>query len=439
MNVELWQGRGEGQLSPNDVYPVRDAVYNAYHSGHFLTTAAGNDDRLDGVEVFPASLRGMVISATAVGCDRSRPVGYQSGPNVDIAAPGSAWDDVNEVSIAQIVTTYLEDEYYGIDRAPYGATSAANPHVAGSAGLLLSHTPAPTNEDIREVLQRTAQDLGDIGWDELTGHGLLRIDSALSVLDQFELVHDSTSTLSPKPMKADSCVLRTWSNIAILGTYSTFVGNTPVDYYTDKYCLRYAATVTDVADEALVWTRGRECVSAIDLGPEDSYDGLFWPYTAAVDSVVGETAYLHGHTYRFWTNSSCTSSLGWYPLKLPLPAGGLSGNTFSWSYLEDTSSREGAAPTGLLGISDGQSFVVRAGPTPLRFYSPSGSDSRLAVYDVTGRQLAEIEIPGRNTPGWKEVLLDPRDVEGVSLPSGVYMARLRAGEHQARFRIVVAR
>ena len=53
----------------------------------------------------------------------------------------------------------------------------ATPHVAGVAGLAMSRYPSKDNEWIRQKLRDTAEDLGDDGWDEEYGYGL--VDAAL--------------------------------------------------------------------------------------------------------------------------------------------------------------------------------------------------------------------------------------------------------------------
>lgn len=440
INAAIWEGSEEHQLTQDDVDPLRDAVYNIFNAGVFLPTAAGNLTQPGGSAVYPASFRDMVLAAATVGCDGTSPATYQSGPNVDLAAPGTAWNDTTSTRIQQIVTTWLDDEYTGIDLGFFGATSSANPHVAGAAGLLLSHTPELTNEDVRELLQRTARDLDPSGRDDVTGHGLLRIDNALAALDTLTLVHDSTSTLTVKPVRYDSCEVRTWRNISIVGTYATHVGNEPQDYYSDKYCLLYTATATDLADSKYFWVRGRQCVSAIDLAPSDTYDGHFTPYAASVDTIIGQTAYLHGHTYRFWTDSACSTSLGWYPLKVPLPPGGLSDDIFSWSYLKEPSTRGFTdSPHVELGIRSGQTYFVGSSPSLVRFYSHDGLGSELEVFDAAGRKRASIVIPGSGSPGWVDASWGGLDDNGKIAPSGIYFGRLRAAGESVRLRFVVIR
>ena len=56
----------------------------------------------------------------------------------------------------------------------YG-TSAASPHVAGAAALLLSENPARTANDLQSLLEGTAIDMGIAGKDDLYGSGRLNL------------------------------------------------------------------------------------------------------------------------------------------------------------------------------------------------------------------------------------------------------------------------
>ncbi len=54
----------------------------------------------------------------------------------------------------------------------YSGTSMACPHVAGVAGLVWSHFPKKTSQEIRKALTASADDLGPAGRDDAYGHGL---------------------------------------------------------------------------------------------------------------------------------------------------------------------------------------------------------------------------------------------------------------------------
>jgi subtilisin-like proprotein convertase family protein len=65
------------------------------------------------------------------------------------------------------------------DFSPFFGTSAAAPHAAAIAGLVLSGNPGATYADLKEAFDATALDLAPAGVDTRTGHGLLRADTLL--------------------------------------------------------------------------------------------------------------------------------------------------------------------------------------------------------------------------------------------------------------------
>ncbi|MBN9740781.1 hypothetical protein DMP23_06605 [Amycolatopsis sp. A1MSW2902] len=65
---------------------------------------------------------------------------------------------------------------------PFYGTSAAAPHAAAIAALLLSGKPAATPADVRTALVSSAIDLGAPGFDAVTGNGVIMAGPALAAL-----------------------------------------------------------------------------------------------------------------------------------------------------------------------------------------------------------------------------------------------------------------
>ena len=66
-------------------------------------------------------------------------------------------------------------------------TSPAAPHAAAVAALMLQALPSLTPAELGEALRDTAQNMGPAGFDNKSGFGLIRADSALNALHVFDI------------------------------------------------------------------------------------------------------------------------------------------------------------------------------------------------------------------------------------------------------------
>ncbi|MEZ4649673.1 MAG: S8 family serine peptidase [Candidatus Eisenbacteria bacterium] len=338
------------------------------------------------------------------------------------------------------MTTAIGGGYSGTSGDPcklnyFSGTSAAMPHVAGTAALFLSHTDYATNEDISEVLLRTAKPLGS---PLKFGRGFLQAGDALELIDARALVHDSTATIGSSTI-VDSCRVQKFRNIRLAAAVPgspNFMGET---YQTvPAHLHRYETTVTldehlDSGASIEAWVRGLQSIAARDTL---DYDGYFEPYVGEVDSIGWNTVRLRGYTYEV-LNATCDATLGWYPLKLPL-APQSSFTVFSYSYLAaDTTSARGL-PGPRSTVSNRVAFV---GSTAGRivFESNDAHLAKLLIFDAGGRRLATVaEHRSSGTEGrhvdWAGV-----DDSGRTLPSGHYFGRLEVGDEAIPVRFVVVR
>lgn len=148
---------------------MQDIVNYAERNGVLLIAATGNDGLRykDKIAVkYPAAYPSVLAVAGST-TQGSADVRSNSGPEVDLVAP---WN---------VFTTARGGGY----KASEG-TSMAAPQVAGVAALVWSMNPSLKPYQIREHLRRTAQDLGDKGWDSKTGYGLVRADLAVNTAPQ---------------------------------------------------------------------------------------------------------------------------------------------------------------------------------------------------------------------------------------------------------------
>ncbi len=148
--------------APTGSTTLADAVAYAASKGALLVAAAGND-RCDGCIGYPAAYP-EVIAVTGTQEHMDPWPGSSTGPEAELAAPAH---DIGSLSADH------DDGY-----ASASGTSAAAPHVAGVAALILSVRPELSAESLRALMNETARDLGSAGHDNVTGHGLVDASAA---------------------------------------------------------------------------------------------------------------------------------------------------------------------------------------------------------------------------------------------------------------------
>ena len=173
---------------------LRETVNDALVSGLILVASAGNENRrfLTGPNSFvhPASLRGVIAVGGATRAELRWP-SSNYGPGLDLVAPASqvlTLDyDINNPTqtIADVVAM--------------SGTSASAAFVSGAAAVSLSKYPDLTAPYMRHWLRATARDMTDpngtgidnlVGFDELTGAGMLNAGLAITALDPTNLAND---------------------------------------------------------------------------------------------------------------------------------------------------------------------------------------------------------------------------------------------------------
>ena len=164
----------------------QDAILAARAQGVIVIAAAGNAN----TSAFhsPASLVG-VISVAAVDLNSAKAPYSNFGSGIDVAAPGGNTSvDHNGDGYADGVLSTLGTDQGDFNFRFYQGTSMAAPHVAGVVALMLAVNPSLTPDDIDRLLAgthpsttiRITRDLGQPGWDDIFGHGL--IDAAAAVI-----------------------------------------------------------------------------------------------------------------------------------------------------------------------------------------------------------------------------------------------------------------
>jgi serine protease len=171
---------------------IVSALRYARARGAVVIAAAGNQGSPQ--VAYPARARNVVAVAatTARGCQAQY---SNSGPDVDLAAPGGGADAANtdtpyDVSVCQpeLRGEFIYQQTFAGSVARFGlpggyeGTSMASPHVSGVAALLIGSGrlgARPSPGAIERRLESTARDLGTSGWDARYGWGLLDAAAAL--------------------------------------------------------------------------------------------------------------------------------------------------------------------------------------------------------------------------------------------------------------------
>nr|AGF92830.1 peptidase S8 and S53 subtilisin kexin sedolisin [uncultured organism] len=145
--------------SMNPPPSVHRAIKRADREGVLVVGIAGNR----GGQVRYLSSWDEIITVGAVNKE-AEPADFTNfGNSVDIAAPGEE------------ILSYKP----GGDLASAAGTSFAAPHVAGTAALVLSENPDLSNDDLKNLLLRSARDIHSKGADQKTGHGIVDTQNSL--------------------------------------------------------------------------------------------------------------------------------------------------------------------------------------------------------------------------------------------------------------------
>ncbi len=142
-------------------FVLRDVIRYAYSRDIVLVGSAGNSGSDE--PHYPSGYSEVICVGNSTQEDyRSSNSNY--GSTLDLMAPGT-----------QIFTTAMDNGY-----AYVSGTSASSPFVSGAAALILSKNSF-SNEEVKQILKSTSDDIGSPGWDIYTGAGRLNLYNALNV------------------------------------------------------------------------------------------------------------------------------------------------------------------------------------------------------------------------------------------------------------------
>ncbi len=181
---------------------IRDALQYAYNKGLLLVAASGNEN--GNIARFPGSDSRTLCVGGCNRLDERKRIGDASseawwgasfGPDVDVVAPCLEIPTTDRLAGAG----YSATDYY--DR--FNGTSAATPHVAGLAALILSMKPSLTNVQVRSLIESTCDKISPSlysyahvptkpsgTWHEEVGYGRINVERALLAACAMETAED---------------------------------------------------------------------------------------------------------------------------------------------------------------------------------------------------------------------------------------------------------
>jgi len=229
------------RMSSGDFTAVEEACQNAYDNDVAILFSSGNDN---GPINYPAKYPTTIAVGASSQCDERKSYtscdgeswGSNYGPELEVVAPG-----------VDIYTTdigggggYSSGDYF----SGFNGTSAACPHAAGVAALILSANPYLSNHMVREMLHLTSEDQvgppseDTPGWDQYMGWGRVNanyavigaqtpLSLAIDVTPQDTVVAqggDLTFAVSLENLSAMDALFEGWVDV-LLPSGNPFSGN----------------------------------------------------------------------------------------------------------------------------------------------------------------------------------------------------------------------
>jgi hypothetical protein len=237
---------------------IVDAEDYAHARGVLLVGAAGNDG--SNVPFYPAS-DPHVVSVSAVATANADATSYTAasfsnfGPRVALAAPGQSMWLPSTVDAS------------GAWMGRVDGTSFSAPVVSGAAAFLWRVAPAMTVDQVTNLLESSAVDLGDPGRDDRYGYGMLDMKAAYdSLIAQYPPLSQPASLTVSAPVGTHS-LTATWSPVAgsaVLYSVSldgTSLGTTSATSYTIPEVAVGTYTVTVQPTSVHNWWSANSAIS----------------------------------------------------------------------------------------------------------------------------------------------------------------------------------
>lgn len=150
----------------------QQAVERAHAMGALVVIASGNGN--DNIVTFGPSSSKHGLAVGQIDYSGARSTVSNWGPNLGLVAPGEQIYSLCSKDNKHVLPSIRQNGYYKQD-----GTSFSTPMVAATASLIWAKNPNLANEQVADMILATATDMGDAGWDGMTGAGLLNASAAL--------------------------------------------------------------------------------------------------------------------------------------------------------------------------------------------------------------------------------------------------------------------
>lgn len=167
-----------------------------------LVVAAAGNDNIHTDNIFPAQKKEIIVVSATTGLDDIASFSNY-GDSIDICAPGE-----------DIYSSTIDNEFAIMD-----GTSMATPYVSAIASMIKLHNPKTNIKEIEAILKTYTDDLGNSGWDQLFGEGLVNVSNFVNNNTTFSLISPTTSV---------NC----WNNFHVKYYTKDYIGAT-LNFYLD--------------------------------------------------------------------------------------------------------------------------------------------------------------------------------------------------------------
>ena len=170
-------------IAGNEMDQLDEAIaYAAHEKGVVICVSSGNANRADRVE-YPATHPDVIACGAITDLSqRCQPGDWAGMPNGG-SSYGAGLSVVSPGIYITTTTTTTKGRVLGYSFG-FRGTSAATPHIAGLAALLLSIDPDLRPEGVRDIIENSARSLNGYpvdtdGWNNEIGYGLINVADAL--------------------------------------------------------------------------------------------------------------------------------------------------------------------------------------------------------------------------------------------------------------------